>query len=59
MFSVRLPRELEERIAILAKTTGRTKAFYLCQALRMSLDELEKRYKNHRVEQKGSHAGTV
>jgi len=42
--SVRLPEELEARLDALARRTGRTKAFYVRQALEQQLEDLEDYY---------------
>lgn len=44
MFSVRLPPELESRLDTLAKATGRSKTFYVHEALLEHLDDLEDLY---------------
>ena len=41
---LRLPDELSERYAKLAKETGRTKTFYMTEALADSIDRLEYEY---------------
>ena len=42
---LRLPAELSERYAKLAKETGRTKTFYMTAALEDSIDRLEYEYR--------------
>ena len=42
---LRLPAELSERYAKLAKETGRTKTFYMIAALEDSIDRLEYEYR--------------
>ena len=42
--SVRLPAEAEKRLNDLAKATGRTKAFYIKEAIMGQLDEMEAVY---------------
>ncbi len=42
--SVRLPESVEKRLSNLAKETGRTKTFYITQAICDSLDDLEDLY---------------
>lgn len=42
--SVRLPQELEDRLTALAAETGRSKAFYVRQAIIEYLDDLEDIY---------------
>ncbi|MDF1569518.1 MAG: type II toxin-antitoxin system VapB family antitoxin [Spirochaetaceae bacterium] len=44
MLAVRVSQEVEERLARLAKLTGRTKTFYVREALEEHLDELEEIY---------------
>ncbi len=44
MTSIRLPLSLEERLNFLAKETGRTKSFYIREALGKSIDDLEDVY---------------
>jgi len=41
MLAVRLPRDMEKRLGALAKKTGRTKSFYVRQALVENFDEME------------------
>ncbi len=42
--SVRLPEEVEKRLDALAATTGRSKAFYIREAIMEYLDDLEDIY---------------
>jgi RHH-type rel operon transcriptional repressor/antitoxin RelB len=44
MIAIRLPTEIEERIAQLAARTGRTKTYYIKEAIMEHLDEMEDRY---------------
>lgn len=44
MIAVRLPEDIEQRLADLAARTGRTKTFYVREALLEYLDEMEERY---------------
>ena len=44
MASLRLNKELENRLDHLAQTTGRTKTFYIRQLIEDHIDELEDRY---------------
>ena len=44
MLALRLPTEIEARLAKLAKRTGRTKSFYAREAILRHLDELEDLY---------------
>ena len=42
--SLRLPDDLGERLNILARETGRSKTFYILEAIKKHLDELEDIY---------------
>lgn len=44
MLAVRLPQEIEERLTELAARTGRTKSYYVREALLTHLDDLEDMY---------------
>lgn len=44
MLAVRLSEEIEERLSVLAKKTGRTKTFYVREAVEEHLEELEDYY---------------
>lgn len=44
MLAVRLPDDVEQRIEALARQTGRTKSFYVREALVEYLDDLEDYY---------------
>lgn len=44
MTSLRLNEEIENRLAHLAKATGRTKSYYLRKLIEDNLDDLEDRY---------------
>jgi RHH-type transcriptional regulator, rel operon repressor / antitoxin RelB len=44
MLAVRLPSDIEKRLAELARTTGRTKTFYVREAILEYLDDLEDIY---------------
>lgn len=44
MLAVRLPAEIESRLDALAKATGRTKTFYVREAILEHLDDLEDLY---------------
>ena len=44
MVAVRLPQEIENRLDTLAQKTGRTKSFYIRQALEEHLEDLEDAY---------------
>lgn len=44
MLAIRLPEEIEKRLAELAAKTGRTKTFYAKEAILEHLDSLEDKY---------------
>ncbi len=44
MLGIRLPAETEQRLAALAKATGRTKSYYAREAIEAHLDDLEDIY---------------
>ena len=44
MLAIRLPEEIEARLAALAAKTGRTKTFYAREAILQHLDEMEDKY---------------
>lgn len=44
MFAIRLPSKIEARLNALAKSTGRTKSFYVREALLEHLTDLEDVY---------------
>ncbi len=44
MLAIRLPEEIEKRLAKLAAKTGRSKTFYAREAIMQHLDELEDTY---------------
>ncbi len=44
MIAVRLPPEIERRLKKLARRTGRTKTFYVREAILQQLDDLEDYY---------------
>ena len=44
MLAIRLPEDIENRLAELAAKTGRTKTFYVREAILEHLDEIEARY---------------
>ena len=55
MLTVRLPIEIEKRLAALAKRTGRTKSFYVRQAISWHLDDLEDYYlARERLDRRGA-----
>ncbi len=41
MLSVRLPEDIERRLVEIARKTGRTKTYYVREALLMHLEEIE------------------
>ena len=44
MLAIRLPAEIEKRLEALAKKTGRTKSYYVRQAILEYLEDLEDYY---------------
>jgi len=44
MLAIRLPEDIERRLAELAAKTGRTKTFYAREAILDHLDEIEDKY---------------
>ena len=44
MLTIRLPEDIEKRLAALAKATGRSKSFYVRQAILEHLDDIEDIY---------------
>ena len=44
MLTVRLPKEIEERLTALAKATGRSKSYYAREAIQDKLEDLEDAY---------------
>lgn len=44
MIAVRVPEEIEKRLETLAKSTGRTKTYYVRKAIEEYLDDLEEIY---------------
>ena len=56
MIAIHLPSEIEQRIADLAARTGRTKNFYIEEAILEYLDELKEKYLAlDRLEKPGKH----
>lgn len=49
MLALRLPEEIERRLAALAKRTGRSKSFYAREAILEHLDDLEAEYLSDKV----------
>jgi RHH-type rel operon transcriptional repressor/antitoxin RelB len=49
--SVRIPDDLKLRLDRLATITGRGKSFYMLEAIRQHLDDLEDLYEAHKVSQ--------
>lgn len=44
MLAIKLPEEIENRLTELAAKTGRTKTYYVREAILEHLDELEEKY---------------
>jgi RHH-type transcriptional regulator, rel operon repressor / antitoxin RelB len=54
MLALRLPPEIEKRLAALAKKTGRTKSFYAREAILRHIEEIEDAYlASHRLARGG------
>jgi RHH-type rel operon transcriptional repressor/antitoxin RelB len=49
MLAIRLPEDIEKRLEKLARRTGRTKSFYVRQAILEHLDDLEDLYQAERA----------
>ena len=49
MLTIRLPESLEKRLNTLSSETGRTKSFYVKEALNRYLDEMEDIYLSRQV----------
>lgn len=49
MLAIRLPEEIENRLDVLAKATGRTKTFYAREAILEYLEDLEDLYLAEKV----------
>ncbi len=49
MLAIRLPQSIEKRLEKLARRTGRTKTFYVREAILEHLDDLEDLYKAERI----------
>ena len=52
MLALRLPEEIERRLAALAKRTGRSKSFYAREAILEHLDDLEAEYLSDQILQR-------
>ena len=44
MLAIRLPQDIEKRLAVLAEQTGRTKTYYAREAILQYLDDMEDQY---------------
>jgi RHH-type rel operon transcriptional repressor/antitoxin RelB len=53
MLALRLPPEVEKRLASLAKKTGRTKSFYAREAILAHLEDLEDLYQAKKALEEG------
>jgi len=49
MLAIRLPQSIEKRLEKLARRTGRTKSFYVREAILQHLEDLEDIYAAERV----------
>jgi RHH-type rel operon transcriptional repressor/antitoxin RelB len=54
MLTVRLPADIEKRLDLLAKRTGRTKNFYVRQAILRHIDDLEDYFLARRLSRKAA-----
>lgn len=52
MIAVRVPEEIETRLDRLAQLTGRTKTYYVREAIEYHLDDLEEAYLAEKVLEK-------
>ncbi len=52
MLSVRLPEGLEKRLSLLASETNRTKSFYVMEALKRHLEDIEDFYLAQKAHEK-------
>ena len=52
MLAIRLPEDIEARLDILAKRTGRSKSFYAREAILQHLEDLEDLYLAEQVVQR-------
>lgn len=61
MLAIRLPPEIEERLASLAKATGRSKTFYAREAILEYLDDLEDIYlaEQRLIDIRAGHSKTI
>ena len=59
--SLRLPEDITKRLAALARSTGRSKTFYMIEAIREHLDDLEDLYlaEKRLIEIRGGKAATI
>jgi RHH-type rel operon transcriptional repressor/antitoxin RelB len=44
MLAIRIPKEIENRLELLARKTGRSKSFYVREAILEHIDDLEDYY---------------
>jgi RHH-type rel operon transcriptional repressor/antitoxin RelB len=49
MLAIRLPQSIEKRLEKLARRTGRTKSYYVREAILEHLDDLEDLYQAERI----------
>lgn len=57
MLAIRLPESIEKRLDVLAKKTGRTKTFYVREAVLQHISDLEDLYLAHHVKERLGNAG--
>jgi RHH-type transcriptional regulator, rel operon repressor / antitoxin RelB len=56
MLAIRLPKDIETRLAALAAKTGRTKTFYAKEAILEHINDMEDKYLAiYRLENPGKH----
>jgi RHH-type rel operon transcriptional repressor/antitoxin RelB len=53
MFAIRLPHDIEARLAALARTTARTKSHYVREAIELYLARLEREYSVDKAQRLG------
>lgn len=59
MLALRLPPDIEKRLAAIAKKTGRTKSFYAREAILEHLDDLEDLYLARKALEEGGEPASL
>ena len=59
MLALRLPPEIEERLDVLARKTGRTKSFYAREAILRHIEDIEDYYLASRRVKRGGQRVTL